>query len=152
MPWAKATTFETVAAKARLWSEGNEGKNFVASRGRPWPPLRRCRFVGFPVAPLASLAAVVRNLTLRASAQWRAPPLFLAEEAAEQAHPQDRMIFGSGFLDLGGLLCLLVADVLVASQKRACGDGNVRTRGVTFNVRLAPYLRACSRVGICLSP
>ena len=49
----------------------------------------------FPVALLAGLAAVVRDPTLRASAQRGAPALLLAEEAAKQVDPKDRLFFGA---------------------------------------------------------
>ena len=68
-------------------------------------------FVDFPVAALALLAAVKRDLTLRALAQRGAAALRLAEEAAEEVDPEDGL--GAGLLGLAKLLlgrrCLLLS-------------------------------------------
>ena len=71
------------------------------------------------MAPLAGLAAVVSDLTLRASAQRGAPALLLAEEAAEQVHPQDSRFLGARFLALAEGF---TAGVLVAFPEEGCAD------------------------------
>ena len=73
------------------------------------------RFVLLPVAPLAGLATVVGHLTLQATTQGRAPALLLAEEAAEQVHPQNGTLFGARFLTLAELF---TAGVLVVFRRR----------------------------------
>ena len=83
-----------------------------------------------PVALLAGLAAVVRDLTLGASAQRGAPALLAAQEAAEQVDPQDgfvalRLRGGAGLLILVVLLfvCRLLAAVRGLVLKGAVSVG-----------------------------
>ena len=57
-----------------------------------------------PVALLAGLAAVVRDLALRASAQRGAPALLAAQEAGEQVDPLDECFLGARLLGLVGFL------------------------------------------------
>ena len=75
-----------------------------------------------PVALLAGLAAVVRDLALRASAQRGAPALLAAVEAGEQVDPLDGLwLFGvRTLLALPPELRVLVsaAGALVAEEER----------------------------------
>ena len=87
-------------------------------------------FVLLPVALLAGLAAVVRDLALRASAQRGAPALLAAQEAAEQVDPQDGFVAlrlcGAELLVVLLFVCRLLAAVggLVLKGAVSCGrDG-----------------------------
>ena len=77
-------------------------------------------FVLLPVALLAGLAAVVRDLTLGASAQRGAPALLAAEEAGEQVDPLDGLCFGARFFGFAELLgwCVLTLGVLICGGVR----------------------------------
>ena len=70
-------------------------------------------FVLLPVALLAGLAAVVRDLTLGASAQRGAPALLAAEEAGEEVDPLDGLLFGAGLFGFAELLGWCALGVLI---------------------------------------
>ena len=70
-------------------------------------------FVLLPVALLAGLAAVVRDLTLGASAQRGAPALLAAEEADEPVDPLDGLLFGARFFGFAELLGWCALGVLI---------------------------------------
>ena len=76
-----------------------------------------------PVALLAGLAAVVRDLALRASAQRGAPALLAAEEAGEQVDPLDGLFFGARLFIFAELLgwCVLTLGVLIGGGVVARG-------------------------------
>ena len=102
------------------------------------------RSVLLPVTSLASLAAVVGDLALRASAQRGTPALLLAEEAGEQVDPLDRLFLGVRLL---ALTELLATGVLVASRRRDVGTGE------RLDARSDESLRSTSsmgsRAGLC---
>ena len=110
-------------------------------------------FVFLPVAALAGLATVVRDLTLRASAKRGAAAFLAAQEAGEQVDPLHRLFLGAGLFSF--------AELLHGGRVLVCGGsvgsvGSVGGRGEYGGVevgrrekRPAPHLWARSRVRVC---